>query len=178
MLLFCLASLLTFSQSSVAQKTYVYKESDGTVWLTNVKPSAQDSTRYKLIEVKGRATATKSCRGMNDSKLAERALSYQQDITKFSSEFRVDEKLVMAVIRNESCFDKSAVSSAGAEGLMQLMPATAKSLGVADAFSPQQNIRGGTQYLSELMKKYHNNISLALAAYNACLLYTSDAADE
>lgn len=104
---------------------------------------------------------------MNDNKLAERALSYQGDINKFSTEFRVDSKLIMAVIRNESCFDRSAVSSAGAEGLMQLMPATAKSLGVEDSFNPQQNIRGGTQYLSELVKKYHNNLSLALAAYNA-----------
>lgn len=167
MLIMLLAAFAFASERLQAEKTYVYKETDGTVWLTNVKPSAQDSTRYKLIEVKGRQTATKSCKGMNESKLGVRAANYKQDISKYASEFRMDAKLVMAVIRNESCFDKSAVSSAGAEGLMQLMPATAKSLGVIDSFSPQQNIRGGTQYLSELIKRYDNNLALALAAYNA-----------
>ena len=83
------------------------------------------------------------------------------------SEMCIRDRLVMAVIRNESCFDKAAVSSAGAEGLMQLMPATATSLGVIDSFSPQQNIRGGTQYLAELIKRYNNNLGIALAAYNA-----------
>jgi len=167
MLLVSLAVLAFASDQLQADKTYVYKETDGTVWLSNVKPSAQDSTRYKLIEVKGRQTATKSCKGMNESQLDVRAANYKQDISKYASEFRMDSKLVMAVIRNESCFDKAAVSSAGAEGLMQLMPATAKSLGVIDSFSPQQNIRGGTQYLSELIKRYDNNLALALAAYNA-----------
>jgi len=151
----------------MAEKTYVYKENDGTVWYTNVTPSSQDSTRYKLIEVKGRQTATKSCRGMTEEKLAIRAADYQKDIKEISSEFSVDPKLVKAVIRNESCFDRSAVSSAGAQGLMQLMPATARWLGVTDSFSPDQNIRGGTKYLSDLVKRYDNNIKMALAAYNA-----------
>ena len=104
---------------------------------------------------------------MNDRKLDQRAANYQQDIEKYAGEFRIDATLVMAVIRNESCFDQAAVSSAGAEGLMQLMPATAKSLGVTNSFSPQQNIRGGTQYLAELIRRYDNNLALALAAYNA-----------
>jgi len=166
-LLLCLATFALTSGQLRADKTYVYKESDGTVWFTNVKPSSQDSSRYKLIEVKGRAPATKSCRGMNEHKLGERAANYQQDIAKYAGEFGIDEKLVMAVIRNESCFDKAAVSSAGAEGLMQLMPATATSLGVIDSFSPQENIRGGTQYLAELIRRYDNNLGVALAAYNA-----------
>ena len=104
---------------------------------------------------------------MNERRLNERAANYQQDIAKYAGEFQIDEKLVLAVIRNESCFDKAAVSSAGAEGLMQLMPATAISLGVTNSFSPQQNIRGGTQYLAELIRRYDNNITMALAAYNA-----------
>lgn len=166
-LLLCLVVPALTSGQLHAQKTYVYKESDGTVWFTNVKPSSQDSTRYKLIEVKGRAPATNSCKGMNERRLGERAADYQKDISKYAGEFQIDAKLVMAVIRNESCFDKTAVSSAGAEGLMQLMPATAESLGVIDSFSPHQNIRGGTQYLAELIKRYNNNLSLALAAYNA-----------
>jgi len=165
--LLCLATLSLASGQLQAERTYVYKESDGTVWFTNLKPSSQDSTRYKLIEVRGRPTATASCKGMNDRKLDQRAANYQQDIEKYAGEFRIDATLVMAVIRNESCFDQAAVSSAGAEGLMQLMPATAKSLGVTNSFSPQQNIRGGTQYLAELIRRYDNNLALALAAYNA-----------
>ncbi len=165
--LLCLAVLALTSGALYADKTYIYKENDGTVWFTNVKPSSQDSTRYKLIEVKGRQTATRSCLGMNERRLNERAANYQQDIAKYAGEFQIDEKLVLAVIRNESCFDKAAVSSAGAEGLMQLMPATAISLGVTNSFSPQQNIRGGTQYLAELIRRYDNNITMALAAYNA-----------
>lgn len=165
--LLCLATLVMFSKHLHAEKTYVYKESDGTVWFTNVDPAAQDSARYKLIEVKGRKTATSSCKGMNESRMAERARNYHEDIKKYSSQFHIDSKLVMAVIRNESCFDKSAVSTAGAQGLMQLMPATAKSLGVTNAFSARQNLRGGTQYLSELVTRYENNLKLALAAYNA-----------
>ena len=165
--LYSLLVVAVLSNSAMAEKTYVYKENDGTVWYTNVTPSSQDSTRYKLIEVKGRQTATKSCRGMTEEKLAVRAADYQKDIKEISSEFSVDPKLVKAVIRNESCFDRTATSSAGAEGLMQLMPATARSLGVEDSFQPQQNIRGGVEYLSELVTRYHNNLTLALAAYNA-----------
>lgn len=165
--LYSLLVVAVLSNSAMAEKTYVYKENDGTVWYTNVTPSSQDSTRYKLIEVKGRQTATKSCRGMTEEKLAIRAADYQKDIKEISSEFSVDPKLVKAVIRNESCFDRTATSSAGAEGLMQLMPATARSLGVEDSFQPQQNIRGGVEYLSELVTRYHNNLTLALAAYNA-----------
>ncbi len=165
--LIVLTVFLGLSNSALAEKTYIYKEADGTVWYSNIAPSSQDSTRYKLVDVKGRSTATASCKGMTKKKLANRAADYQDLIKQYSSEFRVDEKLVTAVIRNESCFDKSATSPAGAEGLMQLMPATARSLGVTDSFEPHQNLRGGVQYLSELVNRYHNNLALALAAYNA-----------
>ncbi len=167
LIIYCLLTLLTFGKSALAGKTYVYKETDGTVWFTNVAPSSQDSTKYKLIEVKGRVTATKSCHGMTKNKLAKRAATYQTLIDQYSKEYSVDAKLVKAVVRNESCFDRTAVSTAGAEGLMQLMPATAKSLDVYDSFQAAENLRGGTRYLSELIARYHNNLSLALAAYNA-----------
>ena len=104
---------------------------------------------------------------MNNSRLAERARNYKKEITQYASQYDIDSKLILAVIRNESCFDRSAVSPAGAQGLMQLMPATARWLGVTDSFSPDQNIRGGTKYLSDLVKRYDNNIKMALAAYNA-----------
>ncbi len=75
--------------------------------------------------------------------------------------------LLASVVRAESAGNPKAVSRAGAEGLMQLMPGTAAKLGVNDAFAPGQNIRGGTAYLDSLLKRYHENLALALAAYNA-----------
>ena len=79
----------------------------------------------------------------------------------------VDADLLAAVVHAESNGQVHAVSRAGAEGLMQLMPATAADLGVSDAFAPADNIRGGTAYLDQLLTRYHDNLALALAAYNA-----------
>jgi soluble lytic murein transglycosylase-like protein len=79
----------------------------------------------------------------------------------------LDVELLASVIRAESNGDVHAVSRAGARGLMQLMPGTASKLGVADSFRADQNINGGTEYLNSLLERYHDNLALALAAYNA-----------
>ena len=79
----------------------------------------------------------------------------------------IDEDLLASVVRAESGGQVRAVSRTGAQGLMQLMPGTASELGVQDAFRPEQNIAGGTAYLDPLLTRYHDNIALALAAYNA-----------
>ncbi len=79
----------------------------------------------------------------------------------------VDPDLVKAVIQTESRFDARAASGAGAQGLMQLMPRTAKAVGIEDPFDPRQNIFGGVKYLSQMMERYNGNTALALAAYNA-----------
>jgi transglycosylase-like protein with SLT domain len=79
----------------------------------------------------------------------------------------IDEDLLASVVRAESGGQVRAVSRTGARGLMQLMPGTASAMGVDDAFKPDQNIAGGTAYLDALLTRYHDNVALALAAYNA-----------
>lgn len=99
--------------------------------------------------------------------LGPKATHYNPLVQKYAAMYNVDPYLVHAVIRAESAYNSRAVSSAGAVGLMQLMPATAKRFGVTNRLDPNQNIRGGVQYLSILIKLFNGNITLALAGYNA-----------
>lgn len=105
-----------------------------------------------------------------EAELASGQLSWSQILSivqSISVFYNIDPYLVLAVIHQESGGNSKAVSSAGAEGLMQLMPQTAADLGVSNAFNPQQNIKGGIAYLAYLLKLFKGNVAWALAGYNA-----------
>jgi hypothetical protein len=88
-------------------------------------------------------------------------------LTNAGEQHNVDADLLASIVKAESNGNTHAVSHAGARGLMQLMPGTAAELGVDDSFAPEQNVRGGSAYLDELLRRYHDNVAFALAAYNA-----------
>jgi hypothetical protein len=114
------------------------------------------------------ATSNPSAAGTNlrhDAKLSPADLG--EMLTNAGREHNLDVDLLASLVKAESGGNTRAVSHAGAQGLMQLMPATAKGLGVADSFKPDENLRGGATYLDALLTRYHDNMALALAAYNA-----------
>jgi soluble lytic murein transglycosylase-like protein len=107
-----------------------------------------------------------SANGITGSMQA-RYQAFQPMIEKYSQQFGVDKDLVNALIKQESGFNPGVVSKAGAKGLMQLMPSTARALGVTDSGNPEKNLEGGIKLLKNLLSQYNGNIPLALAAYNA-----------
>ena len=149
---------LAFAAPADAQ-IYSWRDVDGKLVLSD-KPRPDDGTQ-----------ATYAVHG-SDSVLAtngatDKSAPFEASITEHARRQQVAADLVRAVIQVESAFNPVAVSSKGAMGLMQLMPATARELGVGNPFDPDQNIRGGVAYLRRLLDRYNGNVELALAAYNA-----------
>lgn len=105
--------------------------------------------------------------GFDEASLPMFESRYDPIILAAARKFDVDAGLVSAVIKAESDYDARTVSNKGAQGLMQLMPATAQRFGVANAFDPQENIHAGTRYLRWLLDRFDGNVELALAGYNA-----------
>lgn len=131
---------------------YQYIGPNGSISLTNVPSDA----RYRKVEIES---------AQFHSVLSEREL--EPVIRRHSSEHQLHPALIRAVIKAESNFDPRAVSRAGAVGLMQLMPQTAVRMDVRDLYDPEDNVAGGTKYLRQLLDRFHGNLPLALAAYNA-----------
>ena len=105
--------------------------------------------------------------GVNFSTLRLKPDAYRDEIATAATQYGVDESIVRAIIHAESAFNPNALSRVGAQGLMQLMPATARRFGVGNAFDPGQNIRGGVQYLAFLLKRFNGDLRLVAAGYNA-----------
>lgn len=139
---------------------YTWRDASGTLVLSNV-PQTGTIAPSDIYEVPG-AKTVRATRAP-----ATAAARFDGLIERHASSQGLSPELVRAVIQVESAFNPVALSPKGAMGLMQLMPATAKELGVADPFHPDQNIRGGTRYLRWLLDRYDGNVELALAAYNA-----------
>ena len=157
-LVLALACWLAGTATAGAQ-IYAWRDSAGNLVLSDraKDPSARS---YSLSPAAGTTIRT-------TKPLSRRAAQYQGLIEEHAALNRVDADLVRAVIQAESAFNPHAVSSKGAQGLMQLMPGTAAELGVRDPFDPAENIRGGVQYLRHLLDSYDGRVELALAAYNA-----------
>ncbi|MFB5661412.1 lytic transglycosylase domain-containing protein [Alteribacillus sp. HJP-4] len=127
-------------------------------------PSMENSYFQKSAPA---STASDAERSANASSSLKEESSYNQLIEKTASKYGVDPNLIYSVIKQESEFNEKARSHAGAMGLMQIMPGTARFLNVDDAYDPAQNIEGGTRYLKQMLDRYNGDESLALAAYNA-----------
>jgi soluble lytic murein transglycosylase-like protein len=145
----------------------VYRfERDGVTHYTNVKPRGATASQLLFSYVET-CYACGLLPGVDFGRVSLNTSAYSSEIRTAASEFGVEEAIVRAIIHAESAYRPNAISHAGAQGLMQLIPATASRFGVADPFDPSQNIRGGVRYLAWLMKRYSSNLTLVAAAYNA-----------
>ncbi|MEG3191435.1 lytic transglycosylase domain-containing protein, partial [Lysobacter sp. D1-1-M9] len=120
--------------------------------------------RYSFLETCYACTAKP---GVDFSNVRLNVAAYRDEVAAAAAAHGVDEAVVRAIMHAESAFDPNALSRAGAQGLMQLMPATARRFGVTNAFEPAQNIRAGVEYLAWLLKRFDGDLTLAAAGYNA-----------
>lgn len=151
----CLSFILV-SALPLSADIYRYIDKEGVMHFTNVPTSS----RYQLY-IKGRSSGSYSPSYVNWT------TKYDHFITEASELYDLSFPLLKAVIKVESNFNPRAISKKGAQGLMQLMPGTAKLVNVYNPFDPWQNIRGGARYLKMLMNRFDERLEWALAGYNA-----------
>ena len=144
------------------EKVYHYISADGGLVFSD---SAPQQGHYQVLLFDCYACSPKS--SVNWSSIPLFTTLYQQPIATAAQRYQLEPALIRAVIHAESAFKPAAISKVGAQGLMQLMPATAKELGVNDAFHPAENILAGSRYLAKLLDRFDGDIALACAAYNA-----------
>lgn len=143
---------------------------DGVRHYTSARPaggggiSALRTIKYSYMET---CYACAAKPGVNFGNVRLNTAAFSDEISKAAKDYGVDEAIVRAIIHAESAFNPNALSRVGAQGLMQLMPATARRFGVGNPFDAGQNIRGGVEYLAWLLKRFNGNLTLAAAGYNA-----------
>ena len=145
-ILFSLFFSFIFAQADI----YRFKDENGVWHFTNIR----SDKRYRLYIKTGRVKGKQYIR------------DYDTIIQRAAQQFGVDPHLIKSIIMAESSFDPNAISKSGAQGLMQLMPPTAKDMEVHNPFDPEENIFGGTKYLSLLLKRFNQDKKIAIAAYN------------
>lgn len=136
----------------ITNKTYQYNNTTD-----NVESKSEETSFSQIL-------TDYENNGIPESQVSD---AIKEAISEASAKYGIEESLITAIIRQESNFNPDATSSSGAMGLMQLMPATAQSLGVTDAYDIDQNIDGGTKYLKSQLERFNYDTELALAAYNA-----------
>jgi soluble lytic murein transglycosylase-like protein len=159
--LFALVVLLAASVAPASAQIYSWRDAQGSLVMSD-RPR-EDSGEMVTYQMPG----AKAARATQRLGASQRGAEFDEAIEEHASAQGVSPELVRAVIQVESGFNSKAVSPKGAMGLMQLMPATARELGVINPFHPGENIRGGVAYLRQLLDRYDSNVELALAAYNA-----------
>ncbi len=156
-----LISSLLLSSKAVISQVYTYVDENGITVLTSKKP---DPTRYSFKNHGCFGT----CRtGVTWTSTPLKPKLYADHINEAANTFGVDKALIRAIMHAESWFEREALSKSGAQGLMQLMPATQARFDVKDPHDPKQNINAGVEYLAWLMKEFKQDKNLVIAAYNA-----------
>lgn len=167
-------SLTTLSVTAQAGNMYIYKDQGGQVLLTNVNPSGNFDKFTKKVKV----TYYKDSKmydggsdsvdyGSSSASKSSTRNSYDSYIRASAARHGVDPGLMKAMMHTESAFNPNARSPVGAQGLMQLMPATASRFRVSNPWNPADNIEGSAKYIAWLMRRFNNNVEYAVAGYNA-----------
>jgi soluble lytic murein transglycosylase-like protein len=149
---------------SVYAEMYKYTDKDGIVHYTNVRPTGQKNVKTFSFPC---YASDITCNQLDWEKIPLNRQAFDDEIRAAAQVFAVDDALIRAIIHAESAYQPEALSPRGAQGLMQLMPATQEELQVVDVFDPGSNIEGGTLYLSRLLDQFDQSVDLATAAYNA-----------
>jgi soluble lytic murein transglycosylase-like protein len=161
---FAIILLTLLASDQVLADIYKFVDSDGRVYYTD---EPRHSLYKRIIQTKIQQHYPKydslNVRAYTGAKKRQ----FMDLINQAAYRHQVDANLVHAVIQTESAYNSHAISSAGAVGLMQLMPDTARRFGVTDRHDPDQNVDGGTRYLRHLIDMFNPNLDLAVAAYNA-----------
>jgi soluble lytic murein transglycosylase-like protein len=155
-----LAAFLAWDRGAFSQPLFSYVDETGTRVFSNVAPTSP----VEDLSITGEIPAPDP---PAPAPIKSKSEAFDPIIEKYANDYRLDPSLIKSIIAAESGFNPKAVSSKGARGLMQLMPATAELLGVSNSFDPEQNIQGGVKHFRTLMDNFKEDIPLSLAAYNA-----------